>query len=315
MSINTCKNNQAQHYKPLLKQTYRTKLIRLLREELSLQGKPRILELLADEIEQLNEECYPRAKNMRLWQVRALVPAVEDKPIFGQTMEDTLLRAVTLTIGTEEDVEMLGNKTKHCKAQQERLARIAFEAKAQGGLLSQATAALLLGIRQSRVSAYVRDYQARTGKIVPLRGVVHDMGKATTHKRWVVELYERGYTEAQIVWITGHSLWSVGRYLKMYKRVFALCKSLKSKPTVQGVSRLLGVSHHQVGEYFRILRDLGKINWKGGKDWASKRKQGQIPNVFRVPTKYESRFCEEGKIPDTVIYVDRRTQRKQLVKV
>jgi len=317
MSINTCKKNQAQHYKPVLKQTYRTKLIRLLKEELSLQGKPRILELLADEIEMLNEECYPKSNHMRLWQVRVLVPAVEDKPIFGQTMENTLLKTVTLTIGTESDVKLLGNKSKHCEAQEERLARIAFEAKAQGGVLSQAMAALLLGIRQSRVSAYVRNYQKRTGKIIPMRGIVHDMGKSSTHKKWVIELYERGYTEAQITWITSHSLWSVGRYLKVYKQICELCFSLKETPTAQKVSRILGMSAHVVGEYLHIMRDLGKTTWAGGRDWASRAKQDKIKSssTFRLPTRYEDLFCSRGKAPETIIFIDEYTRRKKLVHV
>lgn len=317
MSINTCKNDQAQRYKPMLKQTYRTKLIRLLKEELSLQGKPRILDLLADEIEKLNEECYPKNDHMRLWQVRVLVPAVEDKPIFGQTMENTMLKAVTLTVGTKEDVKMLGNKSKHCEAQEERLARIAFEAKAQGGVLSQAMAALLLGVRQSRVAAYLKNYQDRTGKIIPLRGIVHDMGKTTTHKKWVVELYERGYTEVQITWITSHSLWSVGRYLKVYKQICELCFSLNETPTAQKVSRILGISAHVVGEYLHIMSGLGKINWAGGRDWASHAKQAKVKgsNVFRAPTKYEDLFCNEGKAPETIIFTDKYSRKNNFAHV
>ena len=259
--INTCKNNNAQHYKPLEKQNYRTKLKNLLKEELNIYGKPKTLDLLTSEIEQLTQECFPSKDYLRPWQVRVLVPRVEDKPHFGQSMEDTQITCVTLNLCTKEDIDSYYQGGKRLIFLQNRLARMAKEAKEQGGLLSQAVAAILLGVRQETVSHLVEDYQKRTGKIIPLRGIVHDIGRSLSHKKWIVSLYEKGYTEQEISYLTDHHLSSISRYLRRYKQVKELIKEMKEEPTIERIARLLRISEYLAREYLHLLTELKQITW------------------------------------------------------
>ena len=277
--INTCKNNNAQHYKPPEKQNYRTRLKNLLKEELNIYGKPKTLDLLTQEIETLTEECFPSKDYLRPWQVRVLVPRVEDKPHFGQSMEDTQITCVTLTLCTKEDIQNYYQQKRTNIFLQERLARIAKEAKQQGGLLSQTVAAILLGIKQTTVSSLVKDYQERTGKIIPLRGLVHDLGRTTTHKRWIISLYERGYTEQEIAYITDHHLSSIGKYLGKYKQVKELIKAMKEEPTLERVSRLLRMSIWLTREYLCLLKEFKQTIWKKNKVPFKSRKEYQLARL------------------------------------
>lgn len=281
--INNCHNNDGQHYEPVKKQSYHTRLKQLLKEELNIYGKPKVLDLLAEEIENLNEENYPRNDYMRLGQVRVVVPSLRDKPSWGQKIEDTELVTVTLDISTSEDIERCTMGGNYIKIQQERLARIANQAKAQGGLLSQPMAGLLLGMKQSCVSKYAIGYRKRTGKVIPLRGMVHDIGRSTTHKEWIINLYQRGYTEAEIVWITGHSIESIGKYLRRYKQVEVLVEELGEIPTIDKAARLLSMSKWSAREYRILYRRYHNVVKQKDKFF------------IRPPTTYEQQFCDQGK--------------------
>ena len=99
--LNTCKKDTGQKYVSGSKLTYRTKLKQLLKEELGYQGKPKVLELLADEIQKITNSCYVSPETMRIGQIRMLVPNINDRPSWGQTIEDTNLVPVVLTLPAE----------------------------------------------------------------------------------------------------------------------------------------------------------------------------------------------------------------------
>lgn len=101
--INTCKNDTRQHYVPGAKLTYTTRIKQMLKQELGYQGKPKIIELLAEEIAIITKECYEN--DIGVGQIKAIVPSIEDKPNWAQTIEDTKLVTVTLTLMAEEDIE------------------------------------------------------------------------------------------------------------------------------------------------------------------------------------------------------------------
>ena len=116
--------------------------------------------------------------------------------------------------------------------------RIAKEAIEQGGVLSSAVAASLLNVKQTTISKYVKEYYEREGKVIPLRGFIHDMGRTTTHKRWIIEMYLNGYTTKQIQERTDHEIPSIDRYIKRYKAVEKIIVELKTVDTVK-ISRIL----------------------------------------------------------------------------
>lgn len=249
--INNCKNDARQHYVPGAKLTYATMLKQMLKQELGYQGKPKILDLLATEIENITKECYVDKNEIGLGQIKVVVPSIHDKPGWSQTIEDTKLVTVTLTLHSSEDIEAMKANKPSRLITQDKLMRIAKEAIEQEGVLSSAVAASLLNIKQTTVSKYVKEYFEREGKIVPLRGFVHDMGKTTTHKRWIIELYLNGYTTKQIQERTDHKIVSIDRYIKRYKAVENIIEEIKTVDTTK-ISRLLDISEHSAREYTAI---------------------------------------------------------------
>lgn len=249
--INNCKNDARQHYVPGAKLTYATRLKQMLKQELGYQGKPKILDLLAEEIENITRECYVDKNDIGLGQINVVVPSIYDKPSWSQTIEDTVLVTVTLTLQSQEDIEDLKANKVSRLITQDKLMRIAKEAIEQGGVLSSSVAASLLNIKQTTVSKYVIEYFEREGKVIPLRGFVHDMGRTTTHKRWIIELYLNGYTTKQIQERTDHKIASIDRYIKRYKAVENIIEELKTVDTTK-IARVLDISEHSAREYTAI---------------------------------------------------------------
>jgi hypothetical protein len=246
--INTCKKNDGQKYVGMGKLTYKTKLKQLLKEELGYQGKPKVLDLLADEIKTITDECYVPLENVALGQIKVLVPHVDDKPSWGQTIENTVLVAVVLTLITDEDRESYKNSEKSSAIIQRKIARIAKEAISQKGVLTTLIVAELLGIKQSSVTRHVAEYYKTEQKIIPLRGIIHDIGRTTTHKRWILNLYLNGYTENEIQKITDHKISSIDRYIKRYVSISSIIEELKTLDIFK-ISKLLDISYSSVKEY------------------------------------------------------------------
>ena len=252
--INTCKNDTRQHYIPVEKLTYATRLKQMLREELGFQGKPKVLDLLVSEIEAITNECYVDEHQVGLGQIRMMVPSVEDRPSWGQKIDDTKLVTVTLTLFASEDTEGYKNNEKSAVILQRRLARVATEAVKQGGVLSHATAACILGVKQQTISKYVAGYYQSEKKIIPLRGYVHDIGRTTTHKRWIIEMYLNGYNEKEIQQRTEHKILSIERYVRRYTSVAQAIEEMNTLDANK-ISRLLGISVSSAKEYAAIYAE------------------------------------------------------------
>jgi predicted transcriptional regulator len=249
--LNTCSKDNKQKYVAMGKLTYKTKLKQMLKEELGYQGKPKVLDLLASEIENITNECFVPIENVSLGQIKILVPHLNDRPSWAQTMEDTVLVPVVLTLIADEDKEAYKNGDKSSVVMQRKLARIAKEAISQKGVLTTSIAAELLGIKQQTVSKYIEEYYRREDKIIPMRGFIHDMGRTTTHKRWIIELYLKGYTENEIQKLTDHKISSIDRYIKKYIAIASIIEEVKTIDTLK-ISKLLNTTHSSVKEYTAI---------------------------------------------------------------
>ena len=133
-----------------------------------------------------------------------------------------------------------------------RFARWCFEAYEQGGLLAQLDLSLLSGLSAHYISKALREYELETGKIVPTRGTVHDLGPAVTHKGEVVRRWLRHQSPVQIARETKHSQASVDRYIADYQKVRLLAQKLP----INDLPALTGLSAGVVEQYVEILQDF-----------------------------------------------------------
>lgn len=252
--------SQVNPYASIAKRTFESALIHLLETEYGLLGGRRILQLLAEDVQQLVEEFYPSTERAHSGEVIWTCTADEGKKAEpGKRTEDYKAVTVRLPLVTAEDLQArtdqktpLAQRQAAVKARdQRRLARLVQAAAEQGGLLTLAELSVLLNRSYEVIRAYIRDWEAETGQLLPLKGARMDQGSRPTHKKEIVRLYEQGLEPPDIAHQTSHSLKSVERYLQDYERVKLL---LKRGLGVAEISVAIGRGQRVVLEYLDIAR-------------------------------------------------------------
>jgi hypothetical protein len=162
---------------------------------------PVIARAIVDDILTTVEECY--AERVPPKTVVWLAVRVEKRGR-RKGISVTDLVPVQLKMYTDSEVVLLTDPALRKKRQarrafnRARFARWCFEAYEQGGVLTQLDLSLLSGLSEHYVSKVLREYEERTGEIVPTRGTVHDLGPSVTHKGEVVRRWLRHQSPVQI---------------------------------------------------------------------------------------------------------------------
>jgi hypothetical protein len=127
---------------------------------------------------------------------------------------------VRLELATSEDQQLLAS-TGLAAMRRARLARLARQARVQGGLLTVEDLAYLTCSSPATVK---RDLAAcRAADVaVPTRGQIKDIGPGLSHKARVVQLYLWGLQFTDIEARTRHSEGSIRRYLADFRQIAAL---------------------------------------------------------------------------------------------
>jgi hypothetical protein len=134
-----------------------------------------------------------------------------------------------------------------CRA---RFARWCFEAYEQGGVLTLLDLSLMSGLSEHFVSNVLQEYEVETGKIVPTRGTVHDIGRGVTHKAEVIRRWLRNESPEKIARALSHSQGAVDRYIAAFQRV----RILATKVPISDLPTLTGLSVSVINEYVALLR-------------------------------------------------------------
>lgn len=128
---------------------------------------------------------------------------------------------VKLTIFDQEDVETVSRSGQKGLLHR-RITRLTSEAYDQGGLLTQADLAILLGESPRTVLRAIKDIQ-NTGVFVHTRGNTRDIGPGISHKTRILDMYLKGMEYTDIERRTKHSGEAIMRYVKEFSR-FVLLK-------------------------------------------------------------------------------------------
>ena len=91
--------------------------------------------------------------------------------------------------------------------------RIIRAAYAKGRLLSSAEVAAIMNRSSYATPRKLAQFQQETGETLPLKGYLLDQGCAPTHKKVIIQLYERKVSPPDIARKTGYSLEAVDRYI------------------------------------------------------------------------------------------------------
>ena len=100
-------------------------------------------------------------------------------------------------------------------------------------------------------------FMRRQGLTIPSRGWRHDMGRGTTHKTQILELYFSGFQFSEIEKKTHHSETAVKRYLQDFAKIILLHSKEFS---VDQIRIATGFSNRLIGEYIKIYQKYSEQN-------------------------------------------------------
>ncbi len=265
MSMNPVRDR----YESINKRNFHQAIVRLLEDEYKILGSRKVLDMLADDIENLHREYYPSRNQVGFGEI--IFTTTKDdgqRQSYGKKTENYATVTVVLPLITKEDVERRiyykkgdrNSNYKHREARDiETMVRLLKSAKGQRGLLSGAELSVLMNRSLSTIRKYLDAYTKKTEEILPLKGYVLDQGSLPTHKGIIISLYEQGISPADIVLNTGHSQDAVDRYIKHYEQV----KKLLNKGLDEiAIKEIIGRSMKVVREYIKLYYDLNPISIK-----------------------------------------------------
>jgi hypothetical protein len=225
-----------------------SELCRRFLRDYGYQGGRAIVPTIVDDILRLVTAYNTRHDAQRPTQILYTAAHRQDKPTRGKTIADTALQPVLLTITAPEDTDYYARHADELLMQ--RLDRWTKEAYQQQALLTSADLAFLAARSRKTIDSLIRKHEQNTGKLLPLRGTLHDSSPKLTHKAAIVRLHLTGLLPTEIARETGHSLEAVEHYL----RHFELVRSLAQDHDPTTISRLLQCSTQLVHQYMQLLK-------------------------------------------------------------
>ena len=211
--------------------------------------------MFAADIVKKVQELYKEPNMLEVGQMQWIGVDHTDRPSYGKGVRTTRFKPVVLTPICREDLHLMGNGYSHREVREKKIVRLFNEANKQGALLTNADVAMILGVSAGTVSKQAREYMERKNVVLPTRWIVHDIGRAVTHKRIIVRLYMEGRLVPEIARMTNHSEEAVNRYIKAFNKV----RMLKDRLGIDEIIRTLEMSNYLVKEYFHIInQDRGE---------------------------------------------------------
>jgi len=182
--------------------------------------------------------------------------AVDDREPAGKPVTLCKKISVRLTVhNVDEDLDVY-KKAGLTGLRHHRLLRITREAIEQGALLSYEDIAFIL---TTSVITIKRDIATlrRAGRTIPSRGWRHDMGRGSTHKTQILDMYLSNYQFSEIEKRTHHSETAVKRYIQdFYKIILLHIKGF----SIDQIRITTGFSNRLIGEYIELFKKYNRQN-------------------------------------------------------
>ena len=237
----------------LEKKTFRQAIIELLESEYKMLGSHKILELIAADIVELEYKYHPRNKTNQFGSLSWVATSEQNKkPKLGQKREEYKQEVIELPYVTREDIDLKRQNLSKTEHDMIRIARLTKAAKKQGAMLTVEELAAIMNRTAATISKRIQEYHKENDDVLPLKGYVLDMGRGTTHKKIILELYEQKVAPPDIAKKTEHSLQAVDRYIKDYERVKFLVRRAIDK---QQIKHMTGRGVTVINQYIKIIKE------------------------------------------------------------
>ncbi len=182
--------------------------------------------------------------------------AVDDREPAGKPIALCKKISVRLTVHDVDEDLLVYKNNGLAGLRHHRLLRITKQAIEQGALLSFEDVAFILTtsvITIKRDMAYLR----RSGLTIPSRGWRHDMGRGSTHKTQILDLYFDGFLFSEIENRTHHSETAVKRYIQDFSKIILLYSKNFS---IDQIRITTGFSNRLIGEYIKLYKKYHQQN-------------------------------------------------------
>lgn len=235
------------------KKTFKQAVIELLESEYKLVGSHKVIKLMAEDINELRHEYSNKhSADRSLGNLTWIITSDEnDKPSLGQKIEEYKQEVIELPYITENDIELKRKNISKTEHDLKRIERLTKAAKEKGGLLTVEELAAILNRSTATISKRIQEYHEQNDDILPLKGYILDMGRGTTHKKKILNYYEKGVEPPDIARKTDHDLESVDRYIKDYERIKYLVKEGIDKMQIH---HLTGRGRTIITQYMKIIK-------------------------------------------------------------
>ena len=239
---------------PLRDKSLKNALSHVIGRDFPRIGGDRIRELCAEMILEVVSSHLRPCEHLRHGQALWIGIDINDPPTRGRRTADTNLIPVILDVSTDEDIQARLDRVPVQERLRRKAIRLCEQAYHQGALLSSSDLAELMSGDASRISNILTSHERKTGKVVPRRATLHDLGCGVTHKRIICwKRYAEGKDSDQIAHETYHTVEAVDRYLGQFDRV-RHCRMQGMTPAETAYA--LNCGRRLVEEYLRIDREL-----------------------------------------------------------
>jgi hypothetical protein len=238
--------------------TFQQAVVHLLETQYGLLGSQRVLELLAQDVQELVGQFYPVPEHLEPgWMVFTGTRASGAKAHPGQRASDHELVTLAWPVLLSEDLQTLAHYGDQAKMRKEllckRLVRILEHGLNQPDgvvLLTLSDLGCMLSLSIVQVSTLLQKVRQETGKSLPTKGYYFDQGARPTHKSEIIALYELGLDEADISRETSHAQDSVGQYIRDYERIKLM---LKQPIPIGQIAQLINMQPSLVKAYVKLV--------------------------------------------------------------
>lgn len=212
---------------------------------------------VVNEIISMIDHYLPATERLRPGQVLWYGIAASETSGYGKRIEDCAIVPVLVDLITDDDIEAYIQKVPKRQRQIDIAVRIHNQAYKQGSAFAYGDTAAIMRLAPNTVGSYIREYEKETGKIVPRRGNIHDMGPTLTHKRIIcIKHLMEGKSIEQTARETDHSPEAITRYTNDFKRVH-VC--LKEGWDLKKITQATGLSSPLVKQYVDMIEDTDHI--------------------------------------------------------
>lgn len=207
---------------------------------------------VVERIYEMVEEFFPSTERVKMGQMLWYAIHENETAGYGKSLDKCRQVPVILDMIHETDVEDILNGIKKRERQKKVAVRLFRQAYEQKGVLTHADVGAIMRLAPGTVSRYIVEYEDETGKMVPRRGNIHDMGPTLTHKKIICKkLFAEGKSVEQTARETNHSPAAVVRYGNDFKRVR---ECLKERWDAKKIAFATGLSTSLTLQYVDMLK-------------------------------------------------------------